>query len=869
MAGTTELQPAALESGTEALWYFPDVDVHGADSFEYRATDCPGDRLRSSLPATVSVQVAPVNDPPREAYESFPSVSTANPAGELITLPVVDVDDNVDQLQLVLLSLPTCGQFFYENPANEEPPGLIDDDADEGGLRAAPRALPPSPPQLCRAHLACCPHRDAPSPTLTRGALSAAGEADDDLPVSAAVLPKRLQLGRRTLWFVPPASLSGCSTLAELQAAFDSDGASFAASRQQLWDQAVVRLKESSTRTGFALLRYRVLDPSGGAVNQTFAIVVTQPSIAKSFVSLATMMGLTGLLLLVLCCGLLRRCYRQHAKREHNLRLHEEHQEQRVHKAIENSRTLTFPCVLLRARDFASLGGLKPFEELRGLHTHIDGMEALSGGTDVKVVFFSHEWTSREHPDHTGAQYQVMKVALDHVVRSMNWQGDDVRVWVDYASTPQANVHTQRLAINSFVHYASCAHAFVVVAPPVIHKDRGVLCNMSSYRKRMWCRAEQLSHFLRNGRDSMWVATSESGLEDSAGADNEVESAVGEEETAAEEREEERDGVGKAGANESNVRVGKMATWEGGSGGSWHHEFLRVFAGDATVETDKISLVLPLLGLYGELLSSAGGNLSAAHLARIDEVLCEIMTCREEIFPPLLHVAAGKLVELAHCPAGISTAKAGSARGASPKGGSASSSKAASARTAPLEVALELELFGDLIDRMERRLEIDHATREQYLETVRRRAVAVAANAFDLPKKKGHRRQHVNLERSYGSNSSLLRSPRSSDATRSPRGSWISYRPSLGRNATPRNSHSSDPGHPCSPCRRVEPSASGSKHHGGASSLLAWATGHALRRRTLGELGKVESLQGPAPPPAANLADAHLVKVDSILFAHV
>jgi hypothetical protein len=51
----------------------------------------------------------------------------------------------------------------------------------------------------------------------------------------------------------------------------------------------------------------------------------------------------------------------------------------------------------------------------------------------IQVVFFSHEWTSREHPDHTGAQYQVMKVALEHVVRSMNWQGDDVRVWVDYA----------------------------------------------------------------------------------------------------------------------------------------------------------------------------------------------------------------------------------------------------------------------------------------------------------------------------------------------------------------------------------------------------------------------------------------------------
>ena len=27
----------------------------------------------------------------------------------------------------------------------------------------------------------------------------------------------------------------------------------------------------------------------------------------------------------------------------------------------------------------------RPFEELRGLHTHVDRMEVLSGGTDVKV----------------------------------------------------------------------------------------------------------------------------------------------------------------------------------------------------------------------------------------------------------------------------------------------------------------------------------------------------------------------------------------------------------------------------------------------------------------------------------------------------
>ena len=232
------------------------------------------------------------------------------------------------------------------------------------------------------------------------------------------------------------------------------------------------------------------------------------------------------------------------------------------------------------------------------------------------------------------------------------------------------------------------SHASVLRPTPqlhlqVIHKDRRVMCNMPSYRKRMWCRAEQLSHFLRNGRDSMWVATSESGLlEDSA-----VDSALDEEGAEREDRAEGRDSIDSAALNEANVRVGKMATWEGGSGESWHHEFLRVFGGLArpphapcqphhTASRDSpltnpadsstrpsrptrfrsssrclasmvslphaphahvvlssaphLAAVLLTPGCPsrapGELLSSAGGDLSPAHLARIEEVPCDTRT---------------------------------------------------------------------------------------------------------------------------------------------------------------------------------------------------------------------------------------------------
>lgn len=96
------------------------------------------------------------------------------------------------------------------------------------------------------------------------------------------------------------------------------------------------------------------------------------------------------------------------------------------------------------------------------------------------------QWTSHDHPDHTGRQYRVMCAALSRIIAQEEWLVSDVRVWVDFSSTPQRNKHTQRLAVRTFVSYAACAHAFVIVAPPVLHRDTGKLCNVQTYNGRMW-----------------------------------------------------------------------------------------------------------------------------------------------------------------------------------------------------------------------------------------------------------------------------------------------------------------------------------------------------------------------------------------------
>eukprot|EP00913_Durusdinium_trenchii_P031861 g29839.t1 len=79
----------------------------------------------------------------------------------------------------------------------------------------------------------------------------------------------------------------------------------------------------------------------------------------------------------------------------------------------------------------------------------------------------------------------------------------DTYVWLDYSSIPQRHRPSQTAAINSLTVYAAKVSAFIVVAP----KDLpGVLCDEDTYKKRAWCRAEQLSHLLAQAGDNMFLA---------------------------------------------------------------------------------------------------------------------------------------------------------------------------------------------------------------------------------------------------------------------------------------------------------------------------------------------------------------------------
>ena len=122
--------------------------------------------------------------------------------------------------------------------------------------------------------------------------------------------------------------------------------------------------------------------------------------------------------------------------------------------------------------------------------------------------------------------------------------------------------------------------------------DENFVCDVESYQRRMWCRAEQICHAFRNGLSNMWL-TDEDGMHQ----------------------------VDKA----------------------WFEEALDVFSGELTccrlehknmTSCDRQSLVTPLLGLYGELYSAA--HFSSKD-AKVDENVVQFLSTIEEkqdvIFP--------------------------------------------------------------------------------------------------------------------------------------------------------------------------------------------------------------------------------------------
>jgi len=233
--------------------------------------------------------------------------------------------------------------------------------------------------------------------------------------------------------------------------------------------------------------------------------------------------------------------------------------------AIDTTSVLSYPAAYVPAKDFLAMGQLLPYETLRdrGILKYRDDARDIGlgpNGEQYLVIFFSHQWVSFRFPDPAKVQYKVMCAAVQQTVDEIGWHRglETVQIWADYCSIPQAPTqpHIRMSAISSLPLYSSASGVFVIIAPTVLHADTGAVCDIDTYSKRMWCRAEQLCYWLRNGDRAMYMASGEDGT------------------------------VTRVGQNEGFLDSN-----------------LHVFQGTATKDEDKLSLVRPILGLYAELYS--------------------------------------------------------------------------------------------------------------------------------------------------------------------------------------------------------------------------------------------------------------------------
>jgi hypothetical protein len=188
----------------------------------------------------------------------------------------------------------------------------------------------------------------------------------------------------------------------------------------------------------------------------------------------------------------------------------------------------------------------------RGLLKWLDRWdEATSFAEKNAIVFNSHQWLAIDAPDPQNTHFNSMVKSGKELCREHGVEHDELWIWVDYSSIPQACDASKFCAIRSIMVYASCCKFFVAVTPQAVHVTRGQPCDELTYRRRGWCRLEQWAFMINGGVDNMYVFDGEE----------------------------------------------QLVSVEDKSG--WFVDMINVLDGEFSVDSDKHMLVDVILGLYG------------------------------------------------------------------------------------------------------------------------------------------------------------------------------------------------------------------------------------------------------------------------------
>mmetsp|Transcript_36354 Transcript_36354/g.83851 ORF Transcript_36354/g.83851 Transcript_36354/m.83851 type:complete len:377 (-) Transcript_36354:224-1354(-) len=170
---------------------------------------------------------------------------------------------------------------------------------------------------------------------------------------------------------------------------------------------------------------------------------------------------------------------------------------------------IKFPMHVVPLDVFLSLCRLKPFQELLQEGALIKFHAQLGN-----VIFVSHQWLKKRHPDPYFQQTRVLQEALRNLlsgrvrlepeVSLAELQAKPLFLWYDYISCPQllaanddpsvvASLHN---AVDSIPGYVQQSTFFVILAPPVQHLETGSLLGYESWQARGWCRLERAARSL-------------------------------------------------------------------------------------------------------------------------------------------------------------------------------------------------------------------------------------------------------------------------------------------------------------------------------------------------------------------------------------
>lgn len=205
----------------------------------------------------------------------------------------------------------------------------------------------------------------------------------------------------------------------------------------------------------------------------------------------------------ILLAGAVYFIYKRYITYQSIKKAHEQVMEATLNESIRALHQLDYPLHLVRGDEFLEDKKLMRHEVLRNTHklTVLDSLSDVDAfiSAGKHIVFFSHQWTSFTLPDPSNNQYDVMCTALKELAKQNGWDESlrDVFAWIDYSCIPQANPSTQNLAIRSLAAYASSATYFIIIAPDTPHSDLDDVCDLHTYQRRMWCRAEQVCHSMR------------------------------------------------------------------------------------------------------------------------------------------------------------------------------------------------------------------------------------------------------------------------------------------------------------------------------------------------------------------------------------